>query len=182
MCTVYTGRKKKPYRSAERGGGGAMRAGEASGGTDKGRHAVYSLRYSRQERRAVGPGIQKRNNRLKSGRKTYPSHQWGEIGVKRRMRWPVRQAAFKNMLNNSSSQVARGHTEEEQSPRWWFCLFLGPANTWSGWKRKLITLRLRHHVNTLVTGRVLGHAEKTNRADSPDRVVRLPGGHRHPSR
>lgn len=59
-----------------------MRAGEASGGTDKGRRAVYSLRYSRQERRAVGLGIQKRNNRLESGRKTGPfspvGRNWGE--------------------------------------------------------------------------------------------------------
>lgn len=94
-----------------------MWAGEASGGTDKGRQAVYSLRYSRQERRAAGSGVQKRNNRLESGRETGPfspvGRNWGEKTVE----MTRKTSSLQNMLNNSSSQVAGGHPEEEQSPR-----------------------------------------------------------------
>lgn len=55
-------------------------AGEVSGGKDKGREAVYSLRYSRQKWRAVGSGIQKSMSVKRAKEK------WGEIGLKGRMR------------------------------------------------------------------------------------------------
>lgn len=104
--TVYTGQKKKSITGLQRGEeAGRCRedsAGDASGEKDKGRQAVYSLRYSRQKWRAVRSRIQKRM-RVKRA-----TEKWGEMTCER--------SSLRNMLNNSSSQVARGHPQE-QSPR-----------------------------------------------------------------
>lgn len=82
--TVYIGQKKKSITGLQREEEAAQCregwAGEASGGKDKGRRAVYSLRYSRQKWRAVGSGIQKRMSIKRT------TEKWGEIGLKRRMR------------------------------------------------------------------------------------------------
>lgn len=99
-------------------------AGEASGGKDKGRQAVYLRRYSRQKRRAVGSGIQRRMS-------SRSSRKMERIRVEKTNETTCRRSSLQNMLNYSSSQVARGHPQE-QSLRWLICLFREATDTWSG--------------------------------------------------